>query len=127
MSVCPTSATTAIMRYDVYRRRGASDEQFIAMDKFFKQVEEEDKELCNGAQVNLNIGTYGAGELQPCAELGVLHFQHLVREAVMAHHKQEEKKGKEIWPTRLASDRNEDMEFCSALESCTNGIKAADW
>ncbi|GAD95714.1 Rieske 2Fe-2S family protein [Paecilomyces variotii No. 5] len=56
MSVCPTSPTTATMRYDVYRHKDATDEQFIAMDKFFKQVEEEDKDLCNGAQTNLNTG-----------------------------------------------------------------------
>lgn len=38
------------------------------MDDFFKQVENEDKNLCNAAQVNLNSGSYVVGALHPFNE-----------------------------------------------------------
>lgn len=107
------------MKYDVYRHKDASDEAFIAMDKFFKQVEDEDKMLCNGAQLNLNLGTYAAGELQPEQEKGVLHFQNLVRQAVMEHRQKEDELKDEIWPARQNPMSNDDVKFCSSLEGCS--------
>ena len=68
MRVVPTSATTTSMQYEVYRSRKASQEEFEEMDKFFKQVENEDKNLCTAAQVNLNSGSYVVGELHPFNE-----------------------------------------------------------
>lgn len=68
MRVVPTSATTTSMQYEVFRHKDASDEEFKELDDFFKQVENEDKNLCNGAQRNLNAGVYVNGELQPFNE-----------------------------------------------------------
>lgn len=68
MRVVPTSATTTSMQYEVFRHRDASDKAFKELDDFFKQVENEDKNLCNGAQKNLNAGVYVNGELQPFNE-----------------------------------------------------------
>lgn len=65
MRVVPVSETTTSMQYEVYRNRKSSDEDFQEMDKFFKQVEHEDKNLCNAAQKNLNSGSYVVGELHP--------------------------------------------------------------
>lgn len=116
------------MKYDVYRHKDATDEQFVYMDKFFKQVEEEDKQLCNGAQVNLNVGTYSAGQLQPSEESAVLYHQNLVREAVTKHRQKEERLKEEIWPARLetVAGKNGDVEFCQKLEACT-AMKASEW
>lgn len=68
MRVVPTSATTTSMQYEVFRHKDASDEIFKELDDFFKQVESEDKNLCNGAQQNLNAGVYINGNLQPSNE-----------------------------------------------------------
>ncbi|KAK5065418.1 hypothetical protein LTR84_001256 [Exophiala bonariae] len=129
MSVCPTGPTTSVMKYDVYRHKAATQEQFEAMDKFFKQVEDEDKELCVGAQINLNNGVYNAGELQPVAEKGVLHFQKLVREAVVEHHQNEQEAKKELWPARVRTENsNSDVRFCNRLAACSSSVdKVAEW
>lgn len=68
MRVVPTSATTTSMQYEVFRHKDATDKDFNEMDSFFKQVENEDKELCNGAQQNLNAGVYVTGNLHPFNE-----------------------------------------------------------
>ena len=56
------------MQYEVFRHNDAPDEVFKQLDGFFKQVENEDKNLCNGAQRNLNAGVYVNGNLQPSNE-----------------------------------------------------------
>lgn len=68
MRVNPTSPTTTTLEYEVYRHKDASDQQFGDMDAFFRQVENEDKQLCEGAQRNLNAGVYVNGELHPANE-----------------------------------------------------------
>lgn len=102
------------------------------MDKFFKQVENEDKDPCNGAQINLNRGTYAYGELQPGDEKGVLYFQRLVKEAVMGHRKEEVAVGgEEIWPARqklrLDWEGNDAVRFCQGLEACGAERKELAW
>lgn len=64
----PLSATQTKMEYEVYRHADASDEDFKFIDEMFKQVLKEDKELCEGAQKNLNGGIFVNGELHPRAE-----------------------------------------------------------
>lgn len=123
----PTSPNTVRNEYEVYRHKDATDEEFTEMCKFFKQVECEDKDLCNAAQVNLNLGNYSAGKLEPVSERGVLHFQNLVREAVMAHRKAERDAGAEIWPTRPLAEENDDIKFCQDLEGCGAANGAGDW
>jgi hypothetical protein len=68
MRVNPTSATTTILQYEVYRHKDAPTEVFDELDAFFKQVEGEDKQLCEGAQRNLNAGVYVNGVLHPSTE-----------------------------------------------------------
>lgn len=119
MRVSPTGPTTVTMQYEVFGHKNATDAKFVEMDKFFKQVEKEDKELCDGAQVNLNVGTYSSGELQPFNEKGVLYFQKLLREAVMTHRQKELEAKQEIWPARVISGGNEDVKFCQEVEACT--------
>ena len=97
------------------------------MCKFFKQVETEDKDLCNAAQINLNLGHYSTGKLEPVSERGVLHFQSLIREALTAHRKAEKEAGGELWPARPTAGENEDIKFCQDLEGCDKANGASDW
>ncbi|KAJ9616571.1 hypothetical protein H2200_000290 [Cladophialophora chaetospira] len=127
----PKSATRVSLEYEVFRHKDATDAAFTEGYDFFKQVEIEDKELCNAAQKNLNTGIYAAGELEPHQEVGVLYAQKLIREAVMGHRKLEQQNGgHEIWPARLSKSQagdNEDMEFCEELERCAIGTKEVEW
>jgi hypothetical protein len=64
----PITATTSKIEYEVYRHNNATDEQFESITAFYKQVLEEDKQLCNAAQINLNAGIFVNGELHPQKE-----------------------------------------------------------
>lgn len=56
------------MEYEVYRHNDAPDDKFNFINDLYKQVLKEDKDLCNGAQKNLNAGVFTNGELHPHAE-----------------------------------------------------------
>lgn len=64
----PVTATTSRIENEVYRHKNATDEQFTNLCNFYKQVLEEDKQLCIGAQENLNSGVFVNGELHPDKE-----------------------------------------------------------
>lgn len=61
----PVTATTSKIEYEVFRHRNATDEAFEKINDFYRQVLEEDKQLCNAAQENLNAGIFVNGELHP--------------------------------------------------------------
>ena len=65
MRCIPVSESQTRMEYEVYRQNEASDKDFNYIDGFFKQVLYEDKDLCEGAQKNLNAGIFTNGELHP--------------------------------------------------------------
>lgn len=119
----PVSETTSIIENEVYRHKDATDEEFAKINDFYHQVLAEDKELCDGAQRNINGGVYVNGEYHPDKEKvpthasppsvrghainylasaltkGPLHFQKTVRNDVMGHRKKEElHQEQEIWP-----------------------------
>ncbi|KAH6692486.1 rieske family domain-containing protein [Plectosphaerella plurivora] len=125
MRCVPVSATSVKMEYDVFRQKRASDEAFTRIDGFFKQVLKEDKDLCNGAQGNLNGGVFTNGQLHPEKEMGPLFFQDFVRKAVMEHREMEEREagGKPVWPatpkvhnTAATAKLAEEEAFCAGLE-----------
>ncbi|PYI23959.1 ISP domain-containing protein [Aspergillus violaceofuscus CBS 115571] len=121
----PLSATTSKIENEVYRHRDATDEEFDNINAFYRQVLEEDKELCVGVQTNLSTGVFINGELHPSKEKGPIHFQQSLREMVMEHRQKEEAQGgREIWPALPAvtgdmkTDRlAEEERFCSQLEA----------
>lgn len=121
----PTSPTTTAVRYEVYRNRYSTEEQFQKINQMYKRVMTEDKELCLFAQRNLNAGIFVNGEMHPKMEKGPLYFQKMVRETVVDHHKREQAAGREIWPARQslpidAEISEKDVEFCSGLACQTN-------
>ena len=61
----PISATKTKIENEIYRHKVATDEEFAAINAFYKQVLEEDKHMCNEAQKNLEAGVFVNGELHP--------------------------------------------------------------
>jgi phenylpropionate dioxygenase-like ring-hydroxylating dioxygenase large terminal subunit len=94
----PKGPTKCVMRYEVYRHKDASDDDFNLISDMYKRIMSEDKYLCIQSQKNLNAGVFVNGELHPEMEKGPLHFQKTVRDVVVEHHKKEEAAGHEIWP-----------------------------
>ncbi|KPM41055.1 hypothetical protein AK830_g5506 [Neonectria ditissima] len=121
----PMSAQKTKIENEIYRHNIATDEEFAAINAFYKQVLEEDKHLCNEAQKNLNAGVFVNGELHPEKEKGPVHFQNAVREEVMNHRKMEmQQGGQEIWPAtpKIVGEMktgklSEEEMFCSELEA----------
>ncbi|KAF7510853.1 hypothetical protein GJ744_005953 [Endocarpon pusillum] len=121
----PSGPTSCSMRYEVYRNKNSSVEDFQRIDQIYKRVMAEDKYLCDLAQKNLNAGVFVNGELHPKMEKGPLYFQQAVRETVQAHHKREQAAKQELWPARqqlpsTALVSGKDIEFCSGLACQTD-------
>ncbi|KAM3564071.1 hypothetical protein ARSEF4850_002010 [Beauveria asiatica] len=126
----PISATKTHMEYEVYRSIDATETEFVDMSDFFKNIMMEDKELCNGAQRNLNGGIFLNGELHPRAEKGPLYFQMLTRNLVTKHYESEQAKGQEIWPAvpthRVSDTIQKDIDLCNKLDCAANGSVNAE-
>lgn len=126
----PLPAAQTKMEYEVYRHKDAADDKFEYIDQMFKQVLREDKDLCNGAQRNLNAGVFTSGQLHPRVEKGPLYFQSLTRHIVMSHRREEEVSGKDIWPatpkSALSRKNEEEIEFCRRLD-CAAGREELAW
>ncbi|KAJ5382631.1 Rieske iron-sulfur domain-containing protein [Penicillium concentricum] len=133
MFIVPTSATTSRMRYEVYRNKNSSEEEFTKEIDFFKQVENEDKYLGTNAQKGLNSDTYNAGPLHPYMEHAVKYFESLVRSTLKSHVEEEKSLGKEIWPARRKlsnAQLDEDEAFCRGVcesAKATSGNGALAW
>jgi phenylpropionate dioxygenase-like ring-hydroxylating dioxygenase large terminal subunit len=99
----PVSATSSIERYEVYRSKSASDEEFELVKQLYKNLK---------------------GEVHPTTDKGPLYFQSVVREIVINFHKREEELGQAIWPSRqvlpaTATTSQEDIDFCAKLTTQT--------
>jgi len=64
----PLTATTSKVENEVYRHKDATDKEFQDINVFYRQVLDEDRELCVGAQENLSAGVFVNGELHPNKE-----------------------------------------------------------
>ncbi|KAJ5489319.1 hypothetical protein N7539_004209 [Penicillium diatomitis] len=103
----PMSPTKSVMRYEVYRHKDATDEQFELISNMYKRIMSEDKYLCIHTQKNLNAGVFVNGLLHPEMEKGPLHFQSTVREVVTEHFDKEEAAGHQIWPAKVETPKAE--------------------
>ncbi|BCR90350.1 aromatic ring-hydroxylating oxygenase subunit alpha [Aspergillus chevalieri] len=126
MRVIPISANQTKMEYEFYRHEEATDEEFAEITSCFRQILSEDKDLCTGAQKNLNSGIFLNGELHPQAEKGPLFFQALTRDIVTSHHEQEEQQGAAIWPAtpkQMTGEQTKaDMDFCNSLQCAGDDV-----
>lgn len=116
----PTSANHSAMHYQIFRNKNSSDEDFHLIADMYARVVSEDKDLCIGAQRNLEAGVFVSGELHPRLEHGPLSFQEGHREAIRDHVQLEKELGRQIWPARqrlppTAVENKEDEELCSSL------------
>lgn len=114
-----------MMRYEVYRHKDATDEDFTLISDMYKRIMSEDKYLCIQSQKNLNAGVFVNGQLHPEMERGPLHFQKTVREVVTEHHKKEEAVGHEIWPAQQHVRKNaalntDNIAFRTGVEGYSN-------
>ncbi|RMZ88477.1 hypothetical protein DV736_g4295, partial [Chaetothyriales sp. CBS 134916] len=121
----PRGPKSTLVRYEVFRNKNSSDEDFQLINEIYKRIMSEDKVLCDAAQRNINSGVFVNGEMHPKMEKGPLYFQKLVRESVTQHYKREQAAKAEIWPARqtlptTASTTQKDLEFCSGLACFTN-------
>jgi hypothetical protein len=66
----PSGPGKSHMHYEVYRNKHSSDEDFHAIADTYARVMAEDKDLCIGAQKNLETGVFTNGELHPRWEKG---------------------------------------------------------
>jgi phenylpropionate dioxygenase-like ring-hydroxylating dioxygenase large terminal subunit len=64
----PTSPTTSKIENEVYRHKNAPNKEFEAICDFYRQVLEEDKDLCEGAQRNMDANVFTSGQLHPDKE-----------------------------------------------------------
>ncbi|KAH7185031.1 Rieske [2Fe-2S] iron-sulfur domain-containing protein [Fusarium flagelliforme] len=129
----PTSATHSSMSYQIFRNTKSSDADFRAAAELYARVVSEDKDLCIGAQKNLEAGVFISGELHPRLEHGPLSFQDGHRDAIHEHVKLEKAAGRQIWPARqrlpegeAAKKNQEDEELCSSL-SCGGLQEVLAW
>ena len=118
------------MKYEVYRNKNSSHEDFELIDGMYKRIMSEDKVLCANAQKNLNTGVFINGEMHPSMEQGPLYFQKLVREVLQQHHKREREADSEIWPAKqtlpnAAVAAEQDRQFCSAVDCCSKDTRIA--
>lgn len=132
MSIVPTSATTSLMRYEVYRSKTASPEELKENLDFFNQVESEDKWLANGAQSNLNSDTFTTGPFHPDVEEAVSFVAGIVKKALHDHIDDEKKRGAEWWPARrtpVEESSQEDEAFCRGIcgTSTVPGAEGLAW
>ncbi|KAJ4189396.1 hypothetical protein NW755_006214 [Fusarium falciforme] len=130
MFIIPTSATTSRVRYEVYRNKHSSEEDFKAEVDFFKQVENEDKWLGNNAQVGLNSDTYAAGPLHPYMERAVEYFEGVLRSMLKKHTEEEKSQSRELWPARrtlAGSQLEEDEAFCRGVCESAKNAETLAW
>ena len=111
------------MKYEVYRNKNSSDEDFTIISDMYKRIMSEDKYLCANAQKNIQRGVFVNGEMHPKMEQGPLFFQKLVRDNVTEHYEKEVAQDQTIWPARqnlpqTAKVAQKDVSFCNAVDCC---------
>lgn len=118
------------MRYEVYRNKNSSDDDFQKLNQTHKRILCANKIIHEAAQrgIESNVNTDTSEDDE------TLYFQGTYREEVMGHHKREEKAKREIWPARQnlpiskgAGVSQEDIEFCEGLACGTENSKKIEW
>ncbi|KAF7544089.1 hypothetical protein G7Z17_g10227 [Cylindrodendrum hubeiense] len=119
----PSSSGKSIMKYEVYRNKNASDDDFKVTNDIYKRILTEEESIFASAQNNLIDGAFVNGQNGP------LLFQNSVRDLIEAHYKREQEANREIWPARQvlpedATSTEKDIGLCSNVDCCR--IKKAE-
>ncbi|KAH7147500.1 hypothetical protein DER46DRAFT_650813 [Fusarium sp. MPI-SDFR-AT-0072] len=80
----------ARMEFDYYHKAPAGSDEFEKWYDFTRNVAVEDIELCEKTQVNLNVGIYSEGLLNPEKENGVIYFHGRILELCSSQLEKEE-------------------------------------
>lgn len=128
----PSGPTRSTMKYEVYRNKNSSDEDFQTISAMYRRIMSEDKYLCINAQKNINAGVFVNGEMHPTMEKGPLFFQTRVREAVQEHFKREKDANHKIWPAQQRLPKSAlvsqtDIDFCAAVDGCGKENESIAW
>ncbi|VUC35328.1 unnamed protein product [Clonostachys rosea] len=83
-------ASSSVMEFDYYHEAEAGSKEFEDYFKFTRTVALEDLELAERAQINLNIGIYTEGLLNPNKENGVSYYQTQVLDMCSAQYEKEQ-------------------------------------
>lgn len=115
-----TGPTTSSLRYEVYRNRSSSDEDFEVVYQAYKTIVSEDENTYHEAQKNISARVSVKGEILPRNEDSPLYFQTIVRDLIEEHKGREVEAKAEIWPARQrlpkdATVSQDDEDFCSKL------------
>ena len=94
----PLTATTSRIENEVYRHNNAPDKEINNICEFYRQVLEEDKDLCEGAQRNLDTNVFTSGQLHPDKE----RVRSPVKDALFDH--------ASLPPSRAPSSSNKGFE-----------------
>ena len=116
----PTGPTTTAVRYEIYRHKDTSDEDFEHTHEAYKLMVSEDETVYSETQQGISARISADGELQPRNANSPLYFQTIVRDLVEQHQEMEEQAQGEVWPARQrlpqeAAVSKDDMDFCSKL------------
>lgn len=116
----PTGPATSAVRYEVFRNKDSSDEDFEIVSQAYKLIASEDEALFTETQKNVGTRVSEDGELQPRNEESPRYFQTIIRDLIEEHQQIEEQSKGEVWPAQQrlpkeASISKEDMDFCSKL------------
>lgn len=96
----PLGPESSIMRYEVYRNKNATEEEFTEISSMYKRVMSEDKYLALGAHANIKRGVFVNGEMHADMEKGAIWFQSNIRRLVKDHFENEVAVGHQIWPEK---------------------------
>lgn len=102
------------MRYEVYRHKDASQEEFETISEMYKRVMSEDKALCEAAQKNICAGVFVNGEMHPVKEQGPLFFQSKCRDIVKDYYKRQQAEAQQVAPTQTREQLYNSIEVCRA-------------
>lgn len=137
MRSIPTSPTTTRQEYDVYRLNTphATPEAHQRMTDFYRNVVNEDFELCEQVQTNLERGIFERGPLHPFHEEGVMAFQRMLVRVLREQVKLEEEAGRELWAAKpggqrygTSEDQQNSRSLCDSMLVCEKTkSKGLEW
>lgn len=132
MRCVPSGPRSTRQEYDVFKlhTQQADEQNRLTLLEFYKRVESEDIELCNGTQKNLERGIYQVGPLHPYREEGVIAFHEMYKEHMLDHVRLEQESNGKIEPATPVSAVDESCDqACSMItkHSCVMGVDSLEW
>ncbi|KAF7715046.1 Uncharacterized protein PECH_003516 [Penicillium ucsense] len=120
----PIASTTTSMRFEVFRKDGATDEAIDQIDALLQRTLAEERRLFEATQTNLDASNSSSGgePWETLLETSPLNFASQVRDLMTEFRHREASAGHEIWPSRQilptdATTSRGDLDFCARLQA----------